>query len=76
MTISEKWGSATWAVPTQMQRLAEAFYGRAKAYEGALAADDAGALEGPVARNVFGLAEPPLGACRLAAYMRENRPPA
>ena len=50
----------------------EAFYGRAKAYESALADDDAdGARSGASRRNVFGVAEPPLGARRLAAYMRE-----
>ena len=59
------------AVPKQMRRVAEAFYGRAKAYESALAADDTGALAAAVARNVFGLPEPPLGARRLAAYMLE-----
>ena len=29
------------------------------------------ALEAAVARNVFGVSEPPLGAARLATYMRE-----
>jgi cytochrome b pre-mRNA-processing protein 3 len=58
-------------VPKEMQKVAEAFYGRAKAYEGALADDDRAALEAAVARNVFGVTEPPLGARRLAAYMRE-----
>ena len=58
-------------VPKEMQRVAEAFYGRAKAYESALADDEPAALEAAVARNVFGVAEPPLGARRLAAYMRE-----
>ena len=59
------------AVPKEMQRVAEAFYGRAKAYESALADDSAAALEAAVARNVYGVPEPPLGARRLAAYMRE-----
>ena len=59
------------AVPKEMQRVAEAFYGRAKAYESALADDSAAPLEAAVSRNVFGVAEPPLGARRLAAYMRE-----
>ena len=58
-------------VPKEMQKVAEAFYGRAKAYEGALAGNDPAALEAAVARNVFGVTEPPLGARRLAAYMRE-----
>jgi len=58
-------------VPKEMQKVAEAFYGRAKAYEGALAGNDPAALEAAVARNVFGVTEPSLGARRLAAYMRE-----
>src|SRR4051795_8993800 len=57
-------------VPKEMQRVAEAFYGRAKAYEGALAGNDPAALEAAVARNVFGVTDPPLGARRLATYMR------
>jgi len=58
------------AVPKRMRRLAEAFYGRAKVYEAALASDETAALATAVARNVFGQAEPALGAPRLAAYMR------
>jgi cytochrome b pre-mRNA-processing protein 3 len=59
------------AVPKEMRRVAEAFYGRAKAYESALAEDSSDALEAAVTRNVFGATEPLLGARRLAAYMRE-----
>jgi cytochrome b pre-mRNA-processing protein 3 len=58
-------------VPKAMRRVAEAFYGRTKAYESALEADSAAPVEAAIARNVFGVAEPPLGARRLAAYMRE-----
>jgi cytochrome b pre-mRNA-processing protein 3 len=58
-------------VPKEMRKVAEAFYGRAKAYEAALADDIPAALEAAVTRNVFGVIEPPLGARRLAAYMRE-----
>ncbi len=43
------------AVPKEMRRVAEAFYGRAAVYEAALAADDRAALEAAVARNVFGV---------------------
>lgn len=57
------------AVPKRMRRVAESFYGRAKVYEAALASGNAAALEDAVSRNVFGQAEPPLGARRLAAYM-------
>ena len=63
------------AVPKEMRRVGEAFYGRAKAYEAALSAGDAEALAGALARNVFGeegsTAGPPLGARRLAGYMQE-----
>jgi cytochrome b pre-mRNA-processing protein 3 len=59
------------AVPKEMRRVVEAFYGRARAYESALDADDAAALEAALSRNVFGAAAPPLGARRLATYMRE-----
>jgi len=43
------------AVPKEMKRVAEAFYGRAGVYEVALDADDRTALEAAVARNVFGV---------------------
>jgi cytochrome b pre-mRNA-processing protein 3 len=59
------------AVPKEMRRVAEIYYGRAKAYEAALADPDPAALELSVARNVFGVGEPQLGARRLAAYIRE-----
>ena len=56
------------AVPQQMRRVGDAFYGRATAYEVALAADDA-ELVGALVRNIYG--RPSLGARRLAGYMRE-----
>ena len=59
------------AVPKEMKRVVEAFYGRTAVYEAALAADDRPALEAAVARNVFGMEEVRLGARRLAAYMSE-----
>jgi cytochrome b pre-mRNA-processing protein 3 len=59
------------AVPKRMQKVGEAFYGRAKVYESALIDDSPAALEAAVSRNVFGVPEPALGARRLAAYMRE-----
>jgi cytochrome b pre-mRNA-processing protein 3 len=58
------------AVPKRMQKVGEAFYGRAKIYETALVEADPAALEAAVARNVFGAPEQTLGARRLAAYMR------
>lgn len=60
------------AVPKRMRKVAEAYYGRAKAYESALAADDPAALEAAVARNVFGAADVSLGARALAAYIRNT----
>jgi cytochrome b pre-mRNA-processing protein 3 len=59
------------AVPKEMRRVAEAFYGRAGVYEAALDRGDQAVLEAALARNVFGVGEPPLGARRLAAYMHE-----
>ncbi len=40
-------------VPKQMKRVFEAFYGRARSYQGALAQADPAALEAALARNVF-----------------------
>jgi len=59
------------AVPKHMQRAAGTFYGRAEVYGAALDLGDDAALEAAIARNVFGTAEPALGARRLATYMRE-----
>jgi cytochrome b pre-mRNA-processing protein 3 len=58
-------------VPKEMQRVAEAFYGRARAYDGALDADDSAALASAVGRNIFGTPDA-LGARRLAAYMKAS----
>jgi cytochrome b pre-mRNA-processing protein 3 len=60
-------------VPKEMQRIGEAFYGRAQAYRAALAVSDGGqALTEVIARNIYGGSPPaPAAAQRLAAYMRE-----
>lgn len=58
-------------VPKEMKRIAEAFYGRAAAYEAALADGGGAMLQAAVARNVYGLAEPNPGARRLTDYMNE-----
>ncbi len=61
------------SVPKRMKRLAEAFYGRNKAYAEALEKTDAAALALALARNVYGaasLAEAPL-AKALAQAVRE-----
>jgi cytochrome b pre-mRNA-processing protein 3 len=58
------------AVPKEMRRMGEAFYGRAQAYRTALAAADDTDLVGALARNIYGgAAAAPAG--RLAAYIRE-----
>jgi len=61
------------AVPKEMRRLVDAFYGRAQAYETALAADDGNRqLISGLARNV--LAEtglPSMNAVRMASYVVE-----
>jgi cytochrome b pre-mRNA-processing protein 3 len=55
-----------------MRRMGEAFYGRAQAYQAALAAKGDEELIETVARNVYGAPPPgPAAAVRLAAYMRE-----
>lgn len=59
------------AVPKQMRRIGEAFYGRARIYEAALAADDERALVEALLRNVFaGQPQLPERAQRLAAYIK------
>jgi len=60
------------AVPKQMRRLGEAYYGRAQAYRAALAAAGTGALTEALSRNVYGGAPAePDAPQRLAAYMQE-----
>jgi cytochrome b pre-mRNA-processing protein 3 len=58
-------------VPKEMRRMGEAFYGRAQAYDAALAADGDAALREAVTRNIYAGAAAPAVAARLAAYMRE-----
>jgi cytochrome b pre-mRNA-processing protein 3 len=58
-------------VPKKMRRFGEAFYGRAEAYDRALAQDDRGALAEALSRNVMGEgATPSANAVRLADYVR------
>src|SRR5262249_40986538 len=61
-------GMGDLAVPKQMRKVGEAFYGRAQAYESALANGEA-ALTDALARNVFGAQS--AGAGRLANYVLE-----
>ena len=58
------------AVPKEMRRLGEAFYGRAQAYRSALAASDERALVEALRRNIYGGSDT-APADRLAAYVRE-----
>jgi len=65
-------GISDQAVPRQMRRVGEAFYGRAQAYDAALDAQGEGALAEALARNVYAEAvEPDIAAARLAAYVRQ-----
>jgi cytochrome b pre-mRNA-processing protein 3 len=65
-------GISDQGVPRQMKRVGEAFYGRAKAYEAALARPDNGLLAEALVRNVYAEAvEPQVAAMRLAAYVRQ-----
>jgi cytochrome b pre-mRNA-processing protein 3 len=64
-------GISDQGVPRHMQRVGEAFYGRAQAYEAALGADDDAALADALVRNVYaGVAAPQLAATALAHYVR------
>lgn len=55
-------------VPKKMQRIASAFYGRAKAYEAALADADADVLVAALRRNIYDGID--RRAAPLAAYVR------
>ena len=60
------------SIPREMQRIGEAFYGRAQAYRTALAVPDETALVEALTRNVYGGKAPQQAApVRLAAYMRK-----
>jgi len=59
------------AVPKEMNRIGEAYYGRSQAYAAALAAEREEALAEALSRNVYGHdGAPPPGARRLALYVR------
>jgi cytochrome b pre-mRNA-processing protein 3 len=57
------------SVPKHMARVGEAFYGRVRAYEQALAQPDNGALMQALERNVYGGSQAD-AAGRLATYIR------
>ena len=52
-TLRER-GVGDLAVPRKMRTIGEAFYGRVRVYEGALAATDEAALAAALEKNVFG----------------------
>src|SRR5262249_47561354 len=58
------------SVPKEMQRIGQAFYGRAQAYRSALSADGEAALVEALTRNVYE-GTPPAASGHLAAYVRE-----
>ena len=59
------------SVPKKIKKLGQAFYGRAEAYEKALAEDaPADALEQALARNILDRPDEPLLATALAQYVR------
>lgn len=58
-------------VPAEMRRMGEAYYGRAQAYQAALATADSQALVEAVRRNIYsGAPASEAAAERLAAYIR------
>lgn len=59
------------AVPKQMRRLGEAFYGRSQAYTLALAGKDDRDLIAALKRNIYPESVAETAPARLAAYMRE-----
>jgi len=62
-------GISDTALAKKMRKIGEAFYGRAAAYEAALAEGDDAALVEALGRNVFG-SHMNAGAARLASYVR------
>ena len=65
-------GTGDLSVGRQVKRMAEAFYGRIRAYEDGLAGDDE-ALRAALQRNVYGTASAtPVQLTRIAAYLRDE----
>jgi len=65
-------GTGDLSVGRQVKRMAEAFYGRIRAYEDGLAGDD-GALRAALARNIYGTVTPSdTQLARTAAYLRRE----
>jgi cytochrome b pre-mRNA-processing protein 3 len=65
-------GTGDLSVGRQVKRMAQAFYGRIRAYDEGLGGDDA-ALYGALERNVYGTAPAsPAQLARMAAYLRRQ----
>lgn len=64
-------GVGDMAVPRKMKAVAEAFYGRKRAYETALAEPGIAELSAALVRNVYPETDETAEAGRLATYMRE-----
>ena len=65
-------GTGDLSVGRQIRRMAEAFYGRVRAYEDGLAGDDE-ALMAAIARNLYGTAAAPAEQLApVAAYLRRE----
>ena len=64
-------GAGDLGVGKQVKRMAQAFYGRIRAYEEGLAGDDS-ALGAALARNLFGTVSEPPPLRAMAAYMRDT----
>ena len=64
-------GVGDMAVPRKMKAVGEAFYGRKRAYEAALAVPGLAELKAALIRNVYPEAGETAEAERLATYMRE-----
>jgi cytochrome b pre-mRNA-processing protein 3 len=64
-------GAGDLSVGKKVRKMAEVFYGRAKAYRVALAQEDDDALASALARNIYGGEGHPQDARRLARYVME-----
>ena len=65
-------GTGDLSVGRQVKRMAQAFYGRVRAYEDGIGQAD-GALEAALARNLFGTVQPaPAAVPAMAAYLRRE----
>lgn len=61
-------------VGPRLRQMAEAFYGRIKAYDTALDAGEAGGVEAALQRNLYGTVEavPQVAVAEMAAYLRDQ----